>query len=212
LSAAPDPPHLRGGARYDETRFADRASRVRFARMERHVLAAVRGSERVLDLGCGTGRLTACLQAATVVGIDRARGMLGQARLRGLMLVRGDVQALPFAAASFDAAVSTDSVFAGLDWERAFGECARVLRGGAPLVVHHPSDAIRSLRPPWRLVPGWATQGSPTTFVAAAQRAGFTLERVRLWRWLRVPPYLVPMPARVASRTWNHGVFVFRRG
>ena len=62
---------------------------------------------RVLELGCGTGRLSIPLARAGVpiVGIDRSEPMLTRARLRALRaglaarlpLIRGDIRLLPFA-------------------------------------------------------------------------------------------------------------------
>jgi trans-aconitate methyltransferase len=44
----------------------------------------LRGDERVVDAGCGTGRLTkevaACVPHGVIVGLDASRQMLGQAR------------------------------------------------------------------------------------------------------------------------------------
>ena len=60
---------------------------------------------RVLELGCGTGRITvpAARTGAHVVGIDRSSPMLARGRGRvkrfralSAMLVRGDIRALPF--------------------------------------------------------------------------------------------------------------------
>src|SRR3954465_5597628 len=72
----------------------------------------------VLELGCGTGRISLPLARAgvSVVGIDRSARMLERAarrltalgrrqagrRRRRLRLVRGDIRALPFAAAGFN--------------------------------------------------------------------------------------------------------------
>src|SRR5436309_12654126 len=64
---------------------------------------------RVLELGCGTGRVTLPLARAGVdlVGIDRSAPMLARLRRaaarrrRGPRLVRGDIRALPFPARSF---------------------------------------------------------------------------------------------------------------
>jgi len=62
----------------------------------------------VLELGCGTGRITLPLAKAgiTVVGLDRSESMLARARkrvtraklARRARLVRGDIRHLPFAA------------------------------------------------------------------------------------------------------------------
>ena len=69
--------------------------------------------ERVLDLGCGTGRLTHEIRAALgeghVVGLDRSGAMIAVAREaqdgRGISYVQADGRALPFAAV-FDAVFS----------------------------------------------------------------------------------------------------------
>ena len=79
------------------------------------LLAAVAGAGRVLDLGCGSGRLTVALAraGAAVTGIDTSRERLEQARRRAgecdveLQLVEADMNGpLPFDDGSFDAATS----------------------------------------------------------------------------------------------------------
>lgn len=199
------------GAQYDRTRFRNRAARARFVVMERHVLGAVRGRGRVLDVGCGTGRFTVRLDAPERIGIDRSWGMLVEARRRGLVLARGDANALPFADASFDAVVATDSVFGMLDWSRALPECARVTCEGAVLALHVRTHAIWSPRVPFSLShdPSVPSTHSGVALIEAAHAVGFRLASVRLWRWLRVFPYLVAVPPKPAWPTWNHGVFVF---
>src|SRR5262245_43285644 len=74
----------------------------------------VRG--RVLELGCGTGRVAIPLGRAGVrlTGIDRSGRMLFRARRRvsraGLrkrvQLVRGDIRSLPFPASAFGAVIA----------------------------------------------------------------------------------------------------------
>lgn len=69
---------------------------------------AVRAGGPVLELGCGTGRLSLPIGRAGVrlVGLDRSARMLARARRRlrrgrldgRVRLVRGDIRALPFAA------------------------------------------------------------------------------------------------------------------
>src|SRR4051812_37909045 len=58
----------------------------------------------ILELGCGTGRLTVPVArtGARIVGIDRSAAMLARARQRlrrarlGALLLRGDIRQLPF--------------------------------------------------------------------------------------------------------------------
>lgn len=69
--------------------------------------------ERILDLGCGDGALTAVLveAGASVLGLDADEAMLAAARARGLDVVAGDGAALAFAG-EFDAVFSN----AALHW------------------------------------------------------------------------------------------------
>jgi len=69
--------------------------------------------ERVLDLGCGDGRLTAEIAArgAAVVGLDASPDMVAAAQARGIDARLGDGAALPFRA-EFDAVFSN----AALHW------------------------------------------------------------------------------------------------
>jgi len=72
---------------------------------------AARTQGRILELGCGTGRVSVPVAkaGATLVGIDRSESMLARARKRArrstiagaLHLVRGDITALPFPKAHF---------------------------------------------------------------------------------------------------------------
>ena len=97
---------------------------------------------RVLEVGCGTGDLQADLRAAgyAAVGVDLSAAILRVARRKAgragvpSRLVRGHSTALPFAAAAFDAVVSTfpsEYIFA----PATLAEIMRVLRPGGRLVV-----------------------------------------------------------------------------
>jgi SAM-dependent methyltransferase len=94
----------------------------------------------VLELGCGTGRLSAPLSRAGVqlVGIDRSAPMLARARRRAanrLVLVRGDIRHLPFRPSRFSMVLAPYGVLQSLVKDRDLAETlqsvARVLpRGG----------------------------------------------------------------------------------
>lgn len=83
---------------------------------------------RVLELGCGTGRVTLPLArtgAAQVVGIDRSAAMLARGRTRltrarvtDVALLRGDIRHLPFAAGSFDTVLAPYGILQSLLRER----------------------------------------------------------------------------------------------
>ena len=94
---------------------------------------------RVLDVGCGTGRLTAALheRGARVTGVDRSEAMLAQARARcgrSILLKRASAEALPFKDSWFERAVLRLVVHL-VDRPLALPELARVLALGGRAVV-----------------------------------------------------------------------------
>jgi SAM-dependent methyltransferase len=102
-------------------------------------LGRLGGGARVLDVGCGTGRVAAALaeRGAKVWGVDPSAEMLEVARSRvpaSVGLKEGRAEALPFRDAWFDGAVCMLSVHL-LDRPRALGELARVLVPGGRLVI-----------------------------------------------------------------------------
>jgi trans-aconitate methyltransferase len=103
------------------------------------------GSETVLDVGCGTGRLTDFVAERVprgqVVAIDASANMLGVARAflqprhgRRVTFVRADAAALPVAGRA-DAIFSTATFHWVLDHDRLFGSLFAALRPGGRLVA-----------------------------------------------------------------------------
>jgi demethylmenaquinone methyltransferase / 2-methoxy-6-polyprenyl-1,4-benzoquinol methylase len=94
--------------------------------------AVVRSGDRVLDACCGTGDLAIAARATggDVIGLDFSDRMLERARRKApeLEWVRGDLLALPFADASFDAATVGFGVRNVEDLGLALRELRRVLR------------------------------------------------------------------------------------
>jgi demethylmenaquinone methyltransferase / 2-methoxy-6-polyprenyl-1,4-benzoquinol methylase len=101
--------------------------------------AVVRPGDRVLDACCGTGDLAVAAARAggDVTGLDFSERMLERARRKApeLEWVRGDLLALPFADASFDAATVGFGVRNVESLERAVGDLRRVLRVGGRLGI-----------------------------------------------------------------------------
>ena len=118
----------------------------------------------VLELGCGTGRISAPLAraGAHVVGIDRSAPMLERAHTRAsalnrrlttrtggqLQLVRGDISSLPFPSAFFELVAAPYGILQSLVRERdlaaTLDSVARVITPGGLFGVDLVPD-----------VPGW---------------------------------------------------------
>ena len=127
-------------------------------------LLQLRGDERVLDVGCGDGRITAQIAdrvpKGTVLGVDASPDMIAHATreygpggahaLANLRFEVADARALPFAAA-FDLLVS----FNALHW------------------VHEPATALRgiaaALAPGGRAQLRMVTRGAATSLEEAAE-------------------------------------------
>ena len=123
---------------------------------------AARASGRVLELGCGTGRISFPLARAGVdlVGVDYSARMLARAesrlkarRRRGsspsLSLVRGDIRALPFRPGTFAQVLAPYGVLQSLlrdrDLQETLDAVSRVLEPGGLFGVDLVPDV-----PNWR--------------------------------------------------------------
>lgn len=125
---------------------------------------ATRTRGRVLELGCGTGRISLPLARAGVnlVGVDRSAPMLARAarrastlrrrrhgRGRRLRLIRADIRALPFRPALFSAVLAPYGILQSLvrdrDLTATLESVARVLKPGGLFGVDLVPDV-----PKWR--------------------------------------------------------------
>ena len=156
------------------------------------VLDPARG-EQVLDLGCGTGRmseLVAQTGATVVAAVDLAPQMVVRARRRlapwDIDVREMDAQALTFDDASFDAVVAGFSVMFCPDHLAALREARRVLRPGGRLAMSvwglpEECDTVRVGRVtagfgegPLPDTPTGQSLGDPAHLRGLLQQAGFT--------------------------------------
>ncbi|HVP07349.1 MAG TPA: class I SAM-dependent methyltransferase [Candidatus Acidoferrum sp.] len=112
------------------------------------LLRPIVNRKRVLDLGCGTGILTAKLAkwGANVVGVDNAVRMLELARRENpkIRFVKANASDLPFGDQSFDVVASSLVMHYIKNLNRPFAEVCRVLKRNGRFVFsfHHPFSTV----------------------------------------------------------------------
>jgi ubiquinone/menaquinone biosynthesis C-methylase UbiE len=137
---------------------------------------------RILEVGCGPGvaipELARRLRPRRLVGIDVDAGLLESARAAGVPaeLVWGDVRAMPFEDAAFDAVIDFGTCYHVARPEHALREIARVLCDGGVFVHESPVAQLTAhpLRTRGRSLPWWATPELPRVAIA-----GFWSKRVK---------------------------------
>jgi ubiquinone/menaquinone biosynthesis C-methylase UbiE len=178
----------------------------------------------VLDAGMGPGRL--CEELArrgwTVSGVDASGAMVARARARlpeaQERLVQGELERLPFADGSFDAAVATGVLEYAQDRPAALMELARVLRPGGTAVVTMPNaaapystwrryvlyPAARLLKACWpgrRPAPGRRSRPpGRRRFIHMLEQAGLELESVTYTAYVLLPTPLDALFPRLTVR------------
>lgn len=104
-----------------------------------------RPGEALLEVGYGGGgllRRLSDMRLSRLVGVDRSAAV--PQRIRAAELMRAEAVPLPFADASFDAAVSVSVLHFWRELDSPLREIARVLRPGGRLVlVFEPPEALR---------------------------------------------------------------------
>ena len=154
--------------------------------------AGIRSDDLVLDLCCGLGgpaRYQALARRCRVVGLDFHEGRIkGAADLtrrvnlaRRVRFLRGDAQALPFPADTFDAALSQEAMLHVPDKGKTIAEVFRVLKPSAHFAFtdwvagYGLDDAERALM--WKGVAAQTLQ-TINQYLDLLKKAGFTEVRV----------------------------------
>ena len=176
---------------------------------------AARADGPVLELGCGTGRVSRPLGRAGVdlVGIDRSAPMLARAIAKSpnhpitqsLRYVRGDIRALPFADASFAMVLAPYGILQSLtrpsDLAATLASVARVIAPGGTFGIDLVPD-----------VPKWQEYENRVQLHGRARGARLTLiESVRQDRARRLTTFeQTYVERRGAQRREHRFALVFR--
>jgi SAM-dependent methyltransferase len=176
---------------------------------------AARPGERILDLGCGDGQLTARLaaQGVEIRGIDASAAMVAAARQRGVVAEEAPAEQLPSPDATFDAVFSN----AALHWIRGqdamMAEVHRVLKPGGRFVAemggHGNVAAIRvgliavlEKHGFGEVEDGVNYYPTPEAYSRRLERHGFKVGRIAL----------IPRPTPLEKTGMDGWLRTFRRG
>lgn len=159
-------------------------------------IAALTGTERVLDVGTGTGHTAMALAggARTVVGADLTERMVESAASlteeRGLVNVQyviSDVVQLPFPSAYFDLITCRFAAHHFADPDKAVAEMARVLRpGGRVILADHIAPANPKLdsfinRLDWLRDESHVREWTLSEWMGKLRQVGIDSQAVRTW-------------------------------
>lgn len=171
--------------------------------------------ERILDLGCGDGQLTARLAAtgADVVGVDASETMVAAARARGIAADVASAESLPYVDASFDAVFSNAVLHWVRNQDEMMAEVHRVLKPGSRFVAELGGHGnIAAIRVALMAVLerhgfGGAEDGvnyypTPDGYRRRLEQHGFTIERMAL----------IPRPTPLEKGGMPGWLHTFRRG
>jgi trans-aconitate 2-methyltransferase len=165
-------------------------------------LLTLRGSERILDVGCGDGKISAAIAervpTGSVLGVDPSRDMIAFASSHfatpsqpNLRFEVADARRLPYRA-EFDLVVSFNALHWVPEQEAALESIRAALapRGHALLrfVPHGPRKSLEDVIEEVRRLPRWAddfadfrtpfVHVSPEKYRALAEKAGFRVARL----------------------------------
>ena len=194
--------------RWDPKLYDDRARFVRDGGMPVLELLEPRAGERILDLGCGPGKLTQEIarRGASVLGVDASTEMLSEARALypELEFALQRAESLPYED-EFDAIFSN----ATLHWVPRADDAARCMyralkRGGRLAAEFGGQGNVATVRKAVSAALGgdaWNPWYFPSVgeYASVLERAGF---RVRFAHWFERPSPMPDTPERSGVATW----------
>lgn len=176
---------------------------------------AAQPRERILDLGCGDGQLTAriAVSGANVVGLDASPQMATAARSRGIAVDEGSAESLTYADGSFDAVFSNAALHWVRDQDAMLAEVRRVLKAGGRFVAEMGGQGnIAAIRVALMAVMsrhGFDGREDNVNYYPTVdgyshrlERHGFKVERIAL----------IPRPTPLAEGGMSGWIRTFRRG
>ena len=185
---------------WDAAEYARRSSLQEAMAQEVLALCDLGGSQRIVDVGCGEGKITAQIAGrvpeGSVLGVDPSHDMIRFAQshfsLPNLRFQVADARCLPFQN-EFDLAVSFNALHWVPEQESALGGLrAALVPGGRAqfrLVTVGARQSLESVAEETRRAPAWKAyfesfddpylRWTPDEYAAAAERSGFRVLRLQ---------------------------------
>lgn len=166
--------------------------------------------QRVLELGCGSGRLLAALEPETGVGVDFSPGMIQRAKDTHphLTFIQGDAHHLDLGKMEFDYIILSDLLNDVWDIQKVFENLQPYCHPGSRVIINHfshlwqlPLNAAQklSLANP-NLQQNWVTKEDVCNLL---QLAGF--QTIRQWEEFMLPlrvPLMDTLCNKVLVKLW----------
>jgi len=176
---------------------------------------AAQPAERILDLGCGDGQLTARIAAtgAQVTAVDQSPQMVAAAHARGLAAEVASAESLPYPAATFNAVFSNAVLHWVRDQDAMMAEVHRVLQPGGRFIaemgghgnvaaIHVALRAVLARHGHGSLEDGVNYYPTPAAYTARLERHGFHIQKIAL----------IPRPTPLPASGMAGWLQTFRRG
>lgn len=117
----------------------------RFEKVTEEIREYTKAKDKILDIGCGEGKIWELFPNLEVTGIDFSSKNLKKAK-RYLRPVLGNAEKLPFKDNSFDMVLATEILEHIINPDKLLTETDRVLKRGGHAIISFPNTAALQLR------------------------------------------------------------------
>ncbi len=117
----------------------------RFEKLVEEIHQNTRVKDKILDIGCGEGKIWELFPDLQVTGLDFSQENLKKAK-KFVKPVLGSAEKLPFKDNSFDIVLATEILEHVINPEKLLTETDRVLKRGGHAIISFPNTAALQLR------------------------------------------------------------------
>lgn len=100
----------------------------------------IKPGDKILDVGCGTGRMLSYFADVEKYGIDISIDMVKMSRGKGIEACMGNVEKLPYCDETFDMVICTDVLEHVFDLHKTLLEINRVVKAGGYIILRVPQN------------------------------------------------------------------------